>query len=108
MINCSGNFGDLVERNARDPPFKILPRKGQFVVYRPSSPLTSHMILPVPTEKTKGVILFPSLYGEFLVGPTAEDQHERENPTTNKVRVEHRSLKQKIKDCTFSRRWLGS
>lgn len=67
------------------------------MVYRPSTSfLTKHIILPVPTARTKGVLLFPSIYGDFLVGPTAEDQNERENPTTSEKTKEQLTLKGEI------------
>lgn len=37
-------------------------------------------MLPVPTERTKGILLFPTLSGHIVVGPTAEDQSDRHSP----------------------------
>jgi len=39
--------------------------------------LLSHVILPVPTATTKGVLVSPTVYGNVLVGPTAEDLTDR-------------------------------
>ena len=36
------------------------------------------IILPVPTVRTKGVVLFRTAFGNLAIGPTAEDQEERE------------------------------
>ncbi|RHY42652.1 hypothetical protein DYB34_006902 [Aphanomyces astaci] len=36
---------------------------------------------PVPTDRTKGVFVFRNLHGLVVVGPTAEDQHSREDTT---------------------------
>jgi glycerol-3-phosphate dehydrogenase len=77
-INCAGNYGDLVEAMARPSPFTITPRKGQFVVYdKPAYGLVKSIILPVPTARTKGIVMTRTAYGNLLVGPTAEDQQER-------------------------------
>jgi glycerol-3-phosphate dehydrogenase len=79
VINAAGNFGDLVETIARPAPFHIRPRKGQFVVFdKPAAKLARSIILPVPTERTKGVVLFRTIFGNLAIGPTAEDQDERE------------------------------
>jgi glycerol-3-phosphate dehydrogenase len=79
VINAAGNFGDLVEAIARPSPFKITPRKGQFVVFdKLAYRLVRAIILPVPTPRTKGVVLFRTAYGNLAIGPTAEDQEERE------------------------------
>ena len=81
-INAAGNFGDLVEAIARPSPFKITPRKGQFVVFdKAAYKLVRAIILPVPTQRTKGVVLFRTAFGNLAIGPTAEDQQEREIAT---------------------------
>ncbi|XP_019620013.1 PREDICTED: uncharacterized protein LOC109466700 [Branchiostoma belcheri] len=81
VINCAGLQGDIVEAINQPSPFRIHPRKGQFAVFDCSAASLLHsIILPVPTERTKGVLVFPSVYGNIVVGPTAEDQETRENP----------------------------
>jgi glycerol-3-phosphate dehydrogenase len=78
VINAAGNLGDLVEAIARPSPFRVRPRKGQFVVFdKPASRLARSIILPVPSERTKGVLACRTIWGNLLVGPTAEDQEER-------------------------------
>lgn len=82
VINAAGNFGDLVEAIARPAPFRITPRKGEFVVFdKPASKLVRAIILPVPTLRTKGVVLFRTAFGNLAIGPTAEDQQERQVAT---------------------------
>lgn len=82
VINAAGNHGDVVEAIARPSPFHLRPRKGQFVVFdKPASRLASSIILPVPTERTKGVLACRTIWGNLLVGPTAEDQDERDLAT---------------------------
>lgn len=86
VINCAGNHGDLVEAIARESPFRITPRKGQFVVYdKPAYDLCRAILLPVPTERTKGVVVSRTIFGNVLVGPTAEDQEERDLATTEEA-----------------------
>lgn len=85
VINCAGNHGDLVEiglLGASD--FQIRPRKGQFVVFdKPASALFGSIILPVPTERTKGVVLTRTIFGNALIGPTAEEQTNRSRATVD-------------------------
>lgn len=79
VVNAAGLFGDYVERFARPAPFTIKPRKGQFVVFdKQAATLVRTIILPVPTERTKGVVLFRTIFGNLAIGPTAEDTEERE------------------------------
>jgi glycerol-3-phosphate dehydrogenase len=89
VVNAAGNFGDLVEAIARPAPFAILPRRGQFVVFdKQASQLVSAIVLPVPTARTKGVVLFRTAFGNLAIGPTAEDVTEREAPATDTATLE--------------------
>lgn len=87
VVNAAGLFGDWVERLAgREPGFTIRPRKGQFVVYdKPAHDLIGSIILRVPTDRTKGVLLTRTVFGNLLLGPTAEDQEDRIHARTDHV-----------------------
>jgi glycerol-3-phosphate dehydrogenase len=80
VINAAGLYGDEVDEaliGRRD--FTVRPRKGQFIVYdKPATALARHILLPVPTKITKGVVVCPTAYGNLLVGPTAEDQDDKD------------------------------
>ncbi len=70
VINAAGLFGDIVEGFVRPSPFTIKPRKGQFVVFdKPAAKLVKAIILPVPTERTKGVVLFRTIFGNLAIAP---------------------------------------
>jgi glycerol-3-phosphate dehydrogenase len=89
VINCAGNYGDLVEAIARPSSFAIIPRKGQFMVFdKTASELFRTIILPVPTSLTKGVVVTRTVFGNVLVGPTAEPQRDRAFPTVEHVALE--------------------
>jgi len=79
IINCAGLFGDLLEQKLLgESSFSIHPRKGQFVVFdKAASRYLTHIVLPVPNERTKGIVLTKTVYGNLLVGPTAEEQEDR-------------------------------
>ena len=89
IINAAGLFGDHVEALMYEPSFTIKPRKGQFVVFdKPAAKLARSIILPVPSERTKGVVLFRTIFGNLAIGPTAEETDERENPSTDSATLE--------------------
>ncbi|MGD9478440.1 NAD(P)/FAD-dependent oxidoreductase [Shinella sp. G-2] len=89
VVNAAGLFGDHVDaRLGFKPEFLIKPRKGQFVVLdKAASRQLKTIILPVPNEITKGVVVCPTAFGNILVGPTAEEQDDRIRAT-----VEHDTL----------------
>ncbi|HZC13921.1 MAG TPA: FAD-dependent oxidoreductase, partial [Thermoleophilaceae bacterium] len=47
-----------------------------------SRPLVSHIVLAVPTKITKGVLIAPTVFGNVMLGPTAEDV-ERKDDTSS-------------------------
>ena len=54
--------------------FDINPRRGQFLIFdKFSRSLTKRIILPIPTSHSKGVLVIPTIFGNLLAGPTAED-----------------------------------
>ncbi len=80
VINAAGLYGDIIdERLLGRRDFEIRPRKGQFVVYdKTAAALARHILLPVPTETTKGIVVCRTIWGNLLVGPTAEEQTARD------------------------------
>ena len=89
VINAAGLWGDIVEQISKNIDFKIIPRKGQFLIFdKSANSLIESIILPVPTKRTKGVVITKTAFGNLLVGPTAEDQESRENSDTFKDTLE--------------------
>lgn len=90
VINCAGLYGDILDSNVLGATdFTIMPRKGQFVVFdKAARKLMDSVILPVPTERTKGIVLFPTIFGNIAVGPTAEDQEGRDDASVDKQNLE--------------------
>jgi glycerol-3-phosphate dehydrogenase len=81
-VNCAGLRADEVARLVDDESFAIYPRKGEFLVFDPpgGEPL-ERILLPVPTERTKGVLVFPTIDGKVVAGPTAHDQTDKDDWT---------------------------
>ena len=63
--------------------FRVTPRRGELIVFdKLARGLVNHVLLPVPTEKTKGVLVSPTIYGNVLLGPTAEDIEDKTDRST--------------------------
>jgi glycerol-3-phosphate dehydrogenase len=77
-VNCAGLYADEIARLAGDDSFAIYPRKGEFFVFDPPDgrPL-ERILLPAPTKRTKGVLVFPTIDGKVVAGPTAHDQEDK-------------------------------
>jgi glycerol-3-phosphate dehydrogenase len=77
-VNCAGLGAGAVARMVGDESFDVYPRKGEFLVFDLPVPL-ERILLPVPTKRTKGVLVFPTLDGMVVAGPTAVDQDDPED-----------------------------
>ncbi|MFT5113571.1 MAG: glycerol-3-phosphate dehydrogenase [Parasphingorhabdus sp.] len=85
IINCAGLYGDLLDQKLLgQSTFKIRPRKGQFLIFdKSASYLIDSIILPVPNDKTKGIVVCRTIFGNLLVGPTAEEQESRDDASVD-------------------------
>lgn len=74
VVNAAGLHGDEVHRAFGQSGFTVRPRRGELIVFdKLSRPLLHHTLLPVPTATTKGVLVAPTVFGNVMLGPTAED-----------------------------------
>lgn len=114
IVNCAGLYGDIVDRRllgASD--FTIRPRKGQFVVFdKAAAHRVGHILLPVPTETTKGIVVCPTIYGNVLVGPTAEDQDSRDDASVDRetlrgLRLRGTEIVPGLADCAITATYAG-
>ncbi len=80
VVNCAGLGADQVARLAGDDSFEVYPRKGEFLVFDPpGGERLERILLPVPTKRTKGVLVFPTIDGKVVAGPTAVDQEDKDD-----------------------------
>ena len=84
VINAAGLYSDTIDRLFGHEEFKVTPRKGEFILYdKIARSLLNSIILPVPTEKTKGMLVCPTVFGNILAGPTADDQDDKSDTSTS-------------------------
>jgi glycerol-3-phosphate dehydrogenase len=90
VINCAGLWGDRLDAALLGTAaFEIRPRKGQFLVFdKSAAALARHILLPVPSATTKGIVVCRTAWGNLLVGPTAEEQPERDRAETDRATLE--------------------
>lgn len=84
IINAAGLYSDEVNNFFGHGDFKVTPRRGELIVYdKLARSLVNHVLLPVPTATTKGVLISPTVYGNVLLGPTAEDLPDKAATNTS-------------------------
>lgn len=86
VVNAAGLGGDIVDGLFGHRRFAITPRRGELIVYdKQARPLVDQVILPVPTARGKGVLISPTIYGNVMLGPTAEDLEDRTDTSTSEA-----------------------
>ncbi|GMH57557.1 hypothetical protein TL16_g02414 [Triparma laevis f. inornata] len=76
VVSCVGNWGDEMFGKLKGKPahFVNKPRKGQYTLFERTEGMLKRPLQPVPTDFTKGVFVFSTLYDNIVCGPTAEVQ----------------------------------
>jgi glycerol-3-phosphate dehydrogenase len=83
FVNAAGLYSDELDRLAGHGGFTITPRRGELIVYdKLARPLLNHIVLAVPTGTTKGVLVSPTVFGNLLVGPTAQDVQRKDDTSS--------------------------
>ncbi|HET8592838.1 MAG TPA: NAD(P)/FAD-dependent oxidoreductase [Solirubrobacterales bacterium] len=83
LVNAAGLRSDEIDAMLGHSDFRVRPRRGELIVFdKLARGLINHVLLPVPTEKTKGVLVSPTVYGNVLLGPTADDIDDKTDRAT--------------------------
>jgi glycerol-3-phosphate dehydrogenase len=78
LVNAAGLGADLLDHEFGHDRFTVTPRRGELLVYdKLARPLVDKIVLPVPSAVGKGVLISPTIYGNVMLGPTAEDLDDR-------------------------------
>lgn len=83
VINCAGLYSTKLARLSNDAVSPHRFFRGQyFVLDRECASLIRHVLYPVPTEESKGILVSPTPEGNILVGPNFEPVDEEDAATT--------------------------
>ena len=89
VINAAGLGGDVVDAMFGYDRIHVHPRRGELLVFdKLAAALTDVIILPVPSKLGKGVLVSPTIYGNVMLGPTAEDMIDRTDTATTEAGFE--------------------
>ena len=74
VINAAALYCDEIAAMVGKADYKVVARRGQFFILdKNTSCKVRQIVLPIPTKITKGKLMCPTIHGNMLVGPTAED-----------------------------------
>ncbi|WP_031100856.1 NAD(P)/FAD-dependent oxidoreductase, partial [Streptomyces sp. NRRL S-15] len=78
LVNAAGLYADEIDRLLGHDVFTVTPRRGQLIVFdKLARDLVGHILLPVPGPAGKGVLIAPTVFGNVLLGPTAEELDDK-------------------------------
>ena len=93
VINCAGVYSDEINNLVGRPFFRVAPRKGEYILLdreKEDDRMVHHVIFQArDNEDAKGVIILPTVHGNTLVGPTAEDISDKEDTSVSMKGMEH-------------------
>lgn len=89
VINAAGLASSEVDRWFGHDRFRIVPRRGQLIVFdKLSRALVRQIVLPVPSSRGKGVLVAPTVFGNVMLGPTAEDLDDPQDTASTRDGLE--------------------
>ena len=89
VVNSAGVYADRIHNMVAEPTFTLTPRRGQYYLLDKSAgTLVNRVIFQSPSKISKGVVVLPTVHGNLLVGPDAEDIDDRDNKYTSDDRLD--------------------
>lgn len=86
VINAAGVYSGKVAKLIGDDSVEIVVRHGDYYLLDKSQgTLASHTIFQCPTAMGKGVLVSPTVDGNLIVGPSAEDIESGDDVATTEV-----------------------
>ena len=88
VINAAGLYCDVIAAMVGECDFVVKPRKGQFFILdKKTECRVTHIVYPIPTPETRGKLILPTVHGNILLGPTAEDLEDKKDHSVTADRL---------------------
>lgn len=86
VINAAGVYADDIHNIVSEKKLHITPRRGEYCLLdKNAGNLVSHTIFQVPGKMGKGVLVTPTIHGNLMIGPTADDVPDKEENATTRA-----------------------
>lgn len=85
VVNAAGVYADRIHNLVSKDYMEITPRKGEYMLYdKKTGNLVNATLFQLPTALGKGILVTPTVHGNLLTGPTAQDIQDREGTDTSR------------------------
>lgn len=89
VINAAGLFADELNNMVSEEKIQIIPRKGQYCLFdKAVGDMVTRTLFQLPTKMGKGVLVTPTVDGNLLIGPNAEDIEDKQDLTTTQLGID--------------------
>lgn len=83
VINAAGLYADKIAAMVEEIDFEIRPRRGEYLLYdKKMGKYVSHIISNLGTDKSKGMIILPTVHGNILAGSSATMIDDKDDVAT--------------------------
>lgn len=85
IVNAAGVYADCFHNMVSSRKLSITPRRGEYCLMdKKAGTFVSHTVFQLPTAMGKGVLITPTVHGNLLAGPTADDISDKEGVQTTR------------------------
>ena len=79
VINAAGLYADEIAALVGES-YEITPRKGEYNLFdKEYGGMVKHVIFPMPSEESKGILITPTVEGNLLLGPNSNPVEDKED-----------------------------
>ena len=90
VVNASGLHSDTINSMVSGERFEITPCKGEYYILDTQyGAMFDHTMFQTPGGKGKGVVVTPTIHGNLLLGPNAEDQRSKADFSTSREGLDY-------------------
>ncbi len=90
VINAAGVYADRIHNmvSSEADRISITPRKGEYLLYdKAVGDMVSCTLFQLPTVLGKGILVTPTVHGNLLTGPTAQDCEDKDVTPTSQIGI---------------------
>ena len=83
VINAAGVYGDTINNMVSEKKLHITPRRGSYMLFdNETQGMFNSTIFQLPSSKGKGVLVTPTVHGNFMIGPNSVDIPDKDDTST--------------------------
>jgi len=85
VINAAGVYGLKISKMVGLDYFKLMPRKGEYILFDRNAMHLNKILFPTPTKVSKGILVCPTVSGNTFIGPTALNITDKKDIATTEA-----------------------